>query len=97
MVRGKSVAVGDEVRSKGVVVENGKRAALRTKEAMDFDLKLRVLRGQKEVDEYLAMYDVHFPSKIEVEWCLPETDVIVSPPTDGVYFHPQVLTWGGSP
>jgi len=40
------------------------------------------------------MYDVRLPSKIEVEWCSPETDVTVSPPIDGVYFHPQILALG---
>ena len=74
MARGvKFVAAGGEVRSKKVAAEEkGKRAALRTREAMDFDPKSRVLRGQKEVDEYLASYDVRLPFKIEVEWCTPE-------------------------
>ena len=34
---------------------------------MNFDLKPRVMRGQKEVSEYLASYDVRLPSKIEVK------------------------------
>jgi len=40
---------------------------------------------------YLTPYDVRLPFKIEVEWCSPETDVIVSPPADDVYFHPKIL------
>ena len=40
------------------------------------------------------MYDVHFPSNIEVEWCSLGTDVTVLPPTSGVYFHPQILALG---
>ena len=55
---------------------------------MNFDPNTHVLRGQKEVDEYLAMYDIHLPSKIKVEWCSFETDVMVSPPAGGMYFHP---------
>ena len=74
--------------------EKGRRAALRTREAMDFDPKPRVLRGQKEVDEYLTMYDVYLPYKIKVEWCSPEADVTVPPPTSGMYFHPQILALG---
>jgi len=34
---GKSVATEDEVRSRGVMEEKRKRAALRMSEAMDFD------------------------------------------------------------
>jgi len=34
---------------------------------MNFDLKPRVMGGQKEVGEYLASYDVRLPSKIEVK------------------------------
>ena len=72
----------------------GKRVALRTREAVNFDPKPCVLRSQKEVDEYLATYDIHLPSNIEVEWCPAETVVTTSPPTGGVYFHPQILTLG---
>ena len=61
---------------------------------MNFDLKLRVLRGQKEVDEYLATYDVLLPSKIEVEWCSLDIDVTVSPSVSSVYFDPQILALG---
>ena len=64
------------------------------REAMDFDPKPRVLHSQKEVDDYLVMYEVHLPSRIKIELCSPETDVIVSPPTGSVYFHPQVLALG---
>jgi len=78
MVRGKIVAAGGNAKSKrGAVEEKRKRVALRTREAMDFDPKPRVLRGQKEVDEYLESYGIRQPSKIEVKWCSPETDVIV--------------------
>ena len=50
--RGKFIATGSETRSKKVVVEEkGKMAALSTREAMEFDPKLRVLCDQKEVDE----------------------------------------------
>jgi len=91
---GKSVAVGSKARSKkGVMEEKGKRVALRTREAIDFDPKLRVLHGQK-VDGNLASYGVRLPSKIEVEWCLSETDVTVSPLAGDVYFHPQILPLG---
>ena len=48
-------------------MDEKRRTGLRTREAMDFDPKPRVLRSQKEVIEYLAMYDVHLPSNIEVE------------------------------
>ena len=62
MARGeKIIAAGDEVRSRGAVEEKGKRAGLRTREAMDIDPKPHVLRSQKEVDEYLVMYDIHLP------------------------------------
>jgi len=37
------------------------------REAMDFNPKSHILHGQKEVDEYLAMYDIPLPSKIEVK------------------------------
>ena len=47
---------------------------------MDSDPNPRVLHDQKEVDEYLASYEVCLPSKIEIKWCSPETDVTVSPP-----------------
>ena len=43
------------------------------REVMDFDPKPH----QREVDEYLATYDVRLLSKIEVEWCSLETDVII--------------------
>ena len=93
---GKSVATGSEARSKkSVVEEKGKRVALRTREARDFDPKPCVLCGQKEVDEYLVLYDISLPSKIEVEWCLSETDVTVSPFAGSVYFHPQILALEG--
>ena len=92
---GKSLVVCGETRSKkGAVEEKGKMVALSMREAMDFDTKPRVPRGQKEVDEYLASHDIHLPSKIAVEWCLPETNVTFSPPTDVVYFHPQILALG---
>ena len=61
------------------------------REAMDFDPKPRVLHGQKEVDEYFATYGVRLPSKIEVEWCSPESDIMMSPHAANVYFHPQIL------
>ena len=61
---------------------------------MNFDPMPRVLRGQKEVNEYLASHGVRLPSKIEVEWCSPETDITISPPTGYVYFHPQILALG---
>ena len=48
MRRGKFVAAGDEVRSRGDMEEKEKRAALKTREVMNFDLKPHVLRGQKE-------------------------------------------------
>jgi len=48
----------------------------------------------KEVDKYLASYGVRLSSKIEVEWCSPETDVTVSPSACGVYFHFQILALG---
>ena len=64
---------------------------LSEQEAMDFDLKPRVLCGQKEVDEYLATYGIRLPSKIEVKWCSPKTDITVSPPITGVYFRTQSL------
>ena len=57
----------DEVRNRGVMEEKTKRATFRIREAMNFDLKPRVLHGQKEVNEYLAMYSVRLLSKIEVE------------------------------
>jgi len=46
--------------------EKRKSTAFRTREAMNFDPKSRVLRIQKEVDKYLAMYVIRLPSKIEV-------------------------------
>ena len=61
---------------------------------MDYDPKSHVLDSQKEVDEYLAMYGIHFPSNIEVEWCSLETDVTMSPLASSVYFHPQILALG---
>ena len=61
---------------------------------MDFNPKSHILHGQKEVDKYLAMYDIPLPSKIEVKWCSPQTDVTVSCPPDGVYFHPEILALG---
>jgi len=79
------------MKRRGVVEEKGKRVSLRTREAMDFDPKPRV---QKEVDEYLMMYNVRLPSNVEVEWGPAKTDVTASPPTDGVYFHAQILTLG---
>jgi len=54
------------------------------REAIDFDPKLCVLRGQKEVDEYLASYGICLPFKIEVDWCSPDTDVTISPLVGGV-------------
>ena len=65
--RGKSVISIDkvrsratvEVRSRAVVEMKGKRAALRTREVMDFDPKSRVLYSQKELNEYLVMYIIH--------------------------------------
>jgi len=60
------------------------------REVMDFDPKPH----QREVDEYLATYDVRLLSKIEVEWCSLEIDVIMSPHTDNVYFHTQILALG---
>jgi len=94
MARGKSVVVKDEVSSRGIAYEKGKRAGLRTREVMDFDPKPRVLYSQKEVVEYLAMYDIRLPSNIEVEWCPPETNVTVLHPIGGVYFHPQIVALG---
>jgi len=41
----------------------------------------------------LATYGVYLPSKIEVEWCSPETDVTVLPPAGGVYFYLRSLLW----
>ena len=70
--------------------ESGKMTTLRTREAINFDPKPRVLRGQKEVEEYLMTY-VCLPLKIRVQWCSPEIDVIVPPPAGDVYFHPQIL------
>ena len=90
----KFVVVGEKARSRSVVEAKGKRVALRTREAVNFDPKPCVLRSQKEVDEYLATYDIHLPSNIEVEWCPAETDVTASPPTGGVYFLPRSLLWG---
>ena len=82
---GKSLVVCGETRSKkGAVEEKGKMVALNMREAMDFDTKPRVPRGQKEVDEYLASYDGRLPSKIEVDWCSPDTDVTISPLVGGV-------------
>ena len=82
---GKFVATGGETRSKKVVVkEKGRKLHTKRERAMDFDAKPRVLRGHKDVDEYLASYDVHLPSKIEVEWCSLETNVTVSPLTGTV-------------
>ena len=72
----------------------GKKICPRTQEAMDFNPKPRVLYDQEEVDEYLVMYDVRFPSNVEVEWCSLETNVTVSPPAGSVYFHPQILALG---
>ena len=90
-----SIIVGGEARSKkGVVEEKEKRATLRMRKAMDFHPKLRVVHGQKEVGEYLALFGVRLPSKIEVEWCSPVIDVSVSPPAGGVYFHPRILALG---
>ena len=88
MARGKSVVVKDEVSSRGIAYEKGKRAGLRTREVMDFDPKPRVLYSQKE------MYGVRLPSNIEVEWCPPETNVTVLHPIGGVYFHPQIVALG---
>ena len=79
---------------RGAADEKGKRFALRTREAINFDPKPRALRSQKEVVEYLVMYGVRLPSKIEVEWCPPEMNVTVSPPTGDVYFHTQILALG---
>ena len=84
-------SVSEARNKKGIVEEKGKMVVLRTRKAMDFDLKLGILRGQKEVGEYLVSYDVRLPSKIEVEWCSPEIDVTVSTPAGGVYFHPQIV------
>ena len=92
---GKFVTVGGEARSKkGAMKEKRKKASPRTRKAMDFDPKPRVLCGQKEVDEYLVLYDIRLPSKIKVEWCLPETDVTILLPAGGMYFHPQILALG---
>jgi len=55
-----------EIRSSGAMEEKRKSTAFRTREAMNFDPKSRVLRIQKEVDKYLAMYVIRLPSKIEV-------------------------------
>ena len=38
MARGKFITVGDQVRSRGVIEKKGKRATLRMREAMDFNL-----------------------------------------------------------
>jgi len=46
MVReGKSIAAKGEGRRKGAMEEKGRKAALRTREAMDFNPKPCVLRG----------------------------------------------------
>ena len=44
--------------SKGTADEKGKRVGLRTREAINFDPKSRVLSREKEVVKYLVMYDV---------------------------------------
>jgi len=57
----------------------GKRGQHRTRTAMDFYLTPKILCNQKEVDGYLARYDVQLQSNIKVEWCPPDTDYIKAP------------------
>ena len=52
----------------------GKRAQFCTRTTKDFDPMPKILRSQKEVDEYLARYGVRLPSNVKVEWCPAETD-----------------------
>ena len=73
-----------------VVDEKRRRSTLRTRIAMDFDLKSSTLHSQEDVDEYLERHHGPLPSGIKVEWCNPGTDDKVSPPNGGVYLHPQI-------
>ena len=61
---------------------------------MDFDHTLKILRSQKEVNEYLARYDIRLSLNVKVEWCPAETDYIVAPKISVVYLHPQILALG---
>jgi len=68
----------------------GKRAQFRTRTVIEFDHTSKILRNQKEVDEYLTKYGVPLSSNVKVEWCPAETDYIVAP-VSGVYLHAQIL------
>ena len=61
---------------------------------MDFDPKQSILSSQKEVYDYLIRYRSRLSSMIMVEFCPATMDVKVSPPPEGVYFHPQILALG---
>jgi len=62
--------------------------------SMDFDPKQSILSSQKEVYDYLIRYCGHLSSMIMVEFCPATMDVKVSPPPEGVYFHPRSWRWG---
>jgi len=46
---------------------------------MDFNPKMSILRSQKEVDAYLAKYNVRLPSNVQVEWCPPKKGFTAAP------------------
>ena len=54
----------------------------------------KILRSQKEFDEYLVNYGVRLASIVKVEWYSAETDCRMALKTDGVYLHPQILALG---
>jgi len=64
---------------------------------MNFDLMPKILRNQKEVDEYLARYSVQLSSNFKMEWCPAETDYAVAPKTGGIYLHPRYWLWAEVP
>jgi len=61
-----------------------KRGQHRTRTTMDFESTTRILQSQKEVDKYLAWYDVCLPSNIKVVWCPLDTDYTEAPDAGGV-------------
>jgi len=61
---------------------------------MDFDPTPKILRSQKEVDEYLANYGVRLSSNGKAEWCPVKTDYTMAPKRGSIYLHPQILALG---
>ena len=58
---------------------------------MDFDPSPTSSAAKRRWSSIWRSIVVLYIAGIVVEWCSPETNVKISPPKGGVYFHPQML------